>query len=113
MSATTVVFNNRAMVAERDLLKLSTQKYGALTVSGNYAKVAEGLNVTSTRVEKPAAIVQTGAPFLLELATTSRTTPKAPSLFGAKSRHLACFAGSRASRATAATNHIACAQFGT
>src|SRR5262249_17662316 len=72
----TVVFNNGAMAAERDVLKLSTKKYGALTVSGNYAKVAEGLNVASTRVEKPAAIVpaikdavavtETGAPFLLE-----------------------------------------------
>jgi acetolactate synthase-1/2/3 large subunit len=72
----TVVFNNGVMAAERDVLKLSTKKYGALTVSGNYAKVAEGLNVPSTRVEKPAAIVpaikdavavtETGAPFLLE-----------------------------------------------
>jgi acetolactate synthase I/II/III large subunit len=72
----TVVFNNGVMAAERDVLKLSTKKYGALTVSGNYAKVAEGLNVASARVEKPAAIVpaikdavavtETGAPFLLE-----------------------------------------------
>jgi len=72
----TVVFNNGVMAAERDVLKLSTKKYGALTVSGNYAKVAEGLNVASSRVEKPAAIVpaikdavavtETGAPFLLE-----------------------------------------------
>ena len=72
----TIVFNNGVMAAERDVLKLSSKKYGALTVSGNYAKVAEGLNVASTRVEKPAAIVpaikdavavtETGAPFLLE-----------------------------------------------
>ena len=72
----TVVFNNGVMAAERDVLKLSTKKYGALTVSGNYAKVAEGLNVASMRVDKPAAIVpaiknavavtETGAPFLLE-----------------------------------------------
>ena len=72
----TVVFNNGVMAAERDVLKLSTKKYGALTVSGNYAKVAEGLNVASTRVEKPAAIVpaikdavavtDSGSPFLLE-----------------------------------------------
>ena len=72
----TVVFNNGVMAAERDVLKLSTKKYGALTVSGNYAKVAEGLNVASARVEKPAAIVpaikdavvvtETGSPFLLE-----------------------------------------------
>ena len=72
----TIVFNNGVMAAERDVLKLSTKKYGALTVSGNYAKVAEGLNVASMRVDKPAAIVpgikdavavtEAGAPFLLE-----------------------------------------------
>jgi acetolactate synthase-1/2/3 large subunit len=73
----TVVFNNGVMAAERDVLKLSTKKYGALTVGGNYAKVAEGLNVASWPVEKPADIVpaikeavgvtQSGAPFLLEI----------------------------------------------
>jgi acetolactate synthase-1/2/3 large subunit len=72
----TVVFNNGVMAAERDVLKLSTKKYGALTVSGNYAKVAQGLNVDSARVGKPAeivpalkdavAITESGAPFLLE-----------------------------------------------
>ena len=73
----TVVFNNGVMAAERDVLELSTRKYGALTVGGNYAKVAEGLNVAATRVEKPGDIVpaikdavtvtQSGAPFLLEI----------------------------------------------
>ena len=73
----TVVFNNGVMAAERDVLKLSTAKYGALTVSGNYTKVAHGLNVAATRVEKPPEIVpaireavrvtETGAPFLLEM----------------------------------------------
>ena len=73
----TVVFNNGVMAAERDVLKLSTKKYGALTVGGNYTKVAEGLNVAAARVEKPAAIVpaikeavrvtESGAPFLLEI----------------------------------------------
>jgi acetolactate synthase-1/2/3 large subunit len=72
----TVVFNNGVMGAERDELKISDQKYGAMTVSGNYAKVAEGLNVASTRVEKPTDIVpaikdavrvtESGSPFLLE-----------------------------------------------
>jgi thiamine pyrophosphate-dependent acetolactate synthase large subunit-like protein len=47
-----------------------------LTIGGNYAKVAEGLNVAATRVDKPAstaasikeavAITETGVPFLLE-----------------------------------------------
>ena len=73
----TVVFNNGVMAAERDVLKLSTKKYGALSVGGNYAKVAEGLNVASARVEKPAQIApaikdavrvtESGAPFLLEI----------------------------------------------
>src|SRR5579863_9227500 len=73
----TVVFNNGVMAAERDVLKLSTRKYGAMNVGGNYAKVAEGLNVASLRVEKPAAIAgaikeavqvtQSGAPFLIEI----------------------------------------------
>ena len=72
----TIVFNNGVMAAERDVLPISIEKYGALAVGGNYAKVAEGLNVASLRVEKPAEIVpgikkavsvtQSGAPFLLE-----------------------------------------------
>ena len=33
------------MGAERDVLKISDEKYGAMTVGGNYTKVAEGLNV--------------------------------------------------------------------
>jgi acetolactate synthase I/II/III large subunit len=72
----TVVFNNGVMAAERDVLPLSIQKYGALAVGGNYAKVAEGLNVASARVEKPTdivgaikdavAVTESGDPFLLE-----------------------------------------------
>jgi acetolactate synthase-1/2/3 large subunit len=72
----TIVFNNGVMGAERDELKLSDKKYGAMTVGGNYAKVAEGLNVASNRVEKikdivPAikeavGVTESGAPFLLE-----------------------------------------------
>jgi len=72
----TVVFNNGVMGAERDVLKISDEKYGAMAVGGNYKKVAEGLNVAATRVEKPADIVgaineavdvtEKGAPFLLE-----------------------------------------------
>jgi acetolactate synthase-1/2/3 large subunit len=73
----TVVFNNGVMAAERDVLELSTKKYGALTVGGNYAKVAEGLNVAATRVTKPAdvapaikdavRVTESGAPFLVEI----------------------------------------------
>jgi len=73
----TIVFNNGVMAAERDVLKTSTKKYGALTVGGNYTKVAEGLNVAATQVPRPAelvpaikdavAVTQSGAPFLLEV----------------------------------------------
>jgi acetolactate synthase-1/2/3 large subunit len=72
----TVVFNNGVMGAERDVLKISDEKYGSMTVGGNYTKVAEGLNVAARRVEKPGDIVagikeavgvtEAGAPFLLE-----------------------------------------------
>lgn len=72
----TIVFNNGVMGAERDVLKISDEKYGAMTVGGNYTKVAEGLNVAARRVEKPGDIVsgikeavgatEKGAPFLLE-----------------------------------------------
>src|SRR5437660_1263544 len=53
----TVVFNHGVMAAEREVLMISDRKYGAMTVSGNYTKVAEGLNVAARRVEKPIDIV--------------------------------------------------------
>src|SRR6266545_2750888 len=72
----TIVLNNGVMGAEREELKISDKKYGAMTVSGNYTKVAEGLNVPARRVEKtddivPAikeavGITEKGSPFLLE-----------------------------------------------
>lgn len=72
----TVVFNNNIMAAERDVLVGSTEKYGTLTVGGNYALVAEGLGVASCRVEIPSEIIPAieeaikvtgeGRPFLLE-----------------------------------------------
>ncbi len=72
----TVVFNNGVMAAERKVLEVSSGKYNILDVGGNYAKVAEGLNVASLRVDKPsaiagaikeaAAVARGGKPFLLE-----------------------------------------------
>jgi len=57
-------------------VKIYDEKYGDMTVGGNYTKVAEGLNVAATRVEKPGDIVgaikdavgvtEKGSPFLLE-----------------------------------------------
>jgi acetolactate synthase-1/2/3 large subunit len=72
----TIVFNNGVMGAERHVLPISDEKYGTMTVGGNYTKVAEGLNVAARRVEKPGDIVagikeavgttEKGSPFLLE-----------------------------------------------
>ena len=72
----TIVFNNGVMAAEREVLQLATEKYGALNVGGNYTKLAEALNVASRRVDKPdeiaaalteaVQVTETGAPFLLE-----------------------------------------------
>ncbi len=72
----TVVFNNGVMACERHVLETSTEKFGAVNVGGNYAKVAEGLNVASRRVEKPGDLAgaikegieinASGRPFLLE-----------------------------------------------
>jgi thiamine pyrophosphate-dependent acetolactate synthase large subunit-like protein len=73
----TVVFNNGIMAAEREVLKVSDKKFGAMTVGGNYSKVAEGLNVPSIRVErlgdlvpaikKAVGVTESGSPFLLEV----------------------------------------------
>lgn len=73
----TVVFNNQVMACERAVMETSTAKFGALSVGGNYSKVAEGLNVASRRVDKPADITpalkaaldttSSGKPFLLEI----------------------------------------------
>jgi acetolactate synthase-1/2/3 large subunit len=72
----TIVFNNGVMAAERHVMETSIAKYGSITVGGNYAKLAEALNVASRRVEDPAHIIPAieqalevirgGAPFLLE-----------------------------------------------
>ena len=75
----TIVFNNGIMAAERDVLVTSDERYGALSVGGNYTKVAEGLGVAAMRVEAPEAFVPAlreaiettaaGAPFLIECVT--------------------------------------------
>ncbi len=73
----TVVFNNGVMAAERHVMGTSIRKFNSLAVGGNYAKLAESLNVPSRRVEKPAEIIpaikeavdttEKGSPFLLEI----------------------------------------------
>jgi acetolactate synthase-1/2/3 large subunit len=73
----TIVFNNQVMACEREVMKVSTEHFNSLAVGGNYAKVAEGLNVASRRVTDPVDIIPTireaidtteqGAPYLMEV----------------------------------------------
>jgi acetolactate synthase-1/2/3 large subunit len=73
----TIVFNNQVMAAERHVLQRSHDRFRTLDIGGNYAKVAEGLNVAARRVEQPKEIVaalkegvkvtESGKPFLLEV----------------------------------------------
>jgi acetolactate synthase-1/2/3 large subunit len=75
----TIVFNNGVMGAERDVLIVSDEKFGAMTVGGNYTKVADGLGVAAERVETPDAFIPalkraiettaSGQPCLIECMT--------------------------------------------
>ena len=72
----TIVFNNGIMAAERAVLIEADEKYGAMTVGGNYTLVAEGLGVATRRVEHPGdffaaleeaqKVTATDKPFLIE-----------------------------------------------
>ena len=72
----TIVFNNGVMAAERQVMSASIEKFDAIKVGGNYAKLADALNVPSLRVDRPENIaagirhavetVDGGSPFLLE-----------------------------------------------
>ncbi len=76
IASLTIVFNNSVMAAERHVMETSTAKYGAIDVGGNYAKLAEALNVSAMRVDKiehirgaikdAVAHTKSGKPFLLE-----------------------------------------------
>lgn len=75
----TVVLNNNLMGGYEKYLPVATARYGARYLSGNYAKVAEGLGGYTERVEKPeelapairraVAEVEAGRPALLEVMT--------------------------------------------
>ena len=78
----TIVFNNGSMEAERDVLIHSDRRYNALTVGGNYTKVADGLGVAAERVEQADAFVpalkraigttEGGQPCLIECITRQK-----------------------------------------
>jgi acetolactate synthase-1/2/3 large subunit len=53
----TIVINNGLMGGYNKFLPVSTEKYGARYLSGNFSKVAEGLGGYTERIENPADIV--------------------------------------------------------
>ncbi len=79
----TVVFNNGLMGDYEKHLPNATRLYGSRYISGDYAKIAEGLGAYSERVEKPEEIIpavkralqvmQDGRPALLDLVTREET----------------------------------------
>jgi acetolactate synthase-1/2/3 large subunit len=82
----TILFNNSLMGGYEKYLPVSTARYGARFLSGDYARVAEGLGGYTERVEKPHEVVpalrraiaetEAGRPALLEFIT--REEPEYP-----------------------------------
>ncbi len=79
----TIVFNNGLMGDYEKHLPNATRLYGARYITGDYAKIAEGLGAYAERVEKPEEIIpavrravqvtQDGRPVLLEMITREET----------------------------------------
>jgi len=75
----TIILNNSCMGGYGKHLPVATERYGTKFLSGDYAKVAEGLGGYSEKVEKPSDIipaiqrakkvVDSGKPALLEMIT--------------------------------------------
>jgi thiamine pyrophosphate-dependent acetolactate synthase large subunit-like protein len=75
----TILLNNSALGGYEKLMPVATERYRLKFLSGDYAKVAEGLGGYSERVEKPADIIPAiqraqeqiaaGKPALLEVIT--------------------------------------------
>lgn len=75
----TIVLNNSALGGYEKHLPVATERYGTKFLSGNYARVADGLGSYSERVEKPQDIVpaiqrakkvvESGQPALVEMIT--------------------------------------------
>lgn len=75
----TILLNNSAMGGYEKYMPVATERYGTKFLSGDYAKVAEGLGGYSEKVENPADIipaiqrarkqVEAGRPALLEVIT--------------------------------------------
>jgi thiamine pyrophosphate-dependent acetolactate synthase large subunit-like protein len=75
----TIVLNNSALGGYENHMPVATERYGTKFLSGDYAKVAEGLGGYSEKVENPADIIsaihrcqkvlEAGKPALLEIIT--------------------------------------------
>jgi acetolactate synthase-1/2/3 large subunit len=75
----TIILNNSALGGYEKHLPVATERYGTKFLSGDYARVAEGLGGYSERVESPAGIIPAiqraqeqlaaGKPALLEMIT--------------------------------------------
>lgn len=80
----TIVLNNSALGGYENHMPVATERYGTKYLTGDYAKVAEGLGGYSERVENPADIIpaihrcqkvlEDGKPALLEIITREEGT---------------------------------------
>jgi acetolactate synthase-1/2/3 large subunit len=87
----TMILNNGTLGGHNRTLPVATQKYNATNMSGDYAKIGEGLGAHVEKVTKPADIIpalrraieanQAGRPVLMDVVTKDLTgSPKAFSL---------------------------------
>ena len=84
----TVVLNNGYMAAETNATRIASERYDALTQTGDYSAVARALGAWSERVAAPDQITsaikravdatESGTPAVLELMTTQETAVSAP-----------------------------------
>ena len=75
----TIILNNSAVCGLESGLPIAVERYGLKCLTGDYAKVAEGLGAVSKRVERPQEIIpaieraqqvlETGRPALIEVIT--------------------------------------------
>jgi thiamine pyrophosphate-dependent acetolactate synthase large subunit-like protein len=75
-----VLLNNFSMAMELPIMSVSTEKYRATDISGNYAELAKALGGYGERITEPAEIVpairrgiaqtEKGMPALLEFVTS-------------------------------------------
>ena len=79
----TIVLNNGVMCGKEKNLPIAVERYGLKHLTGDYAKIAEGLGAVSERVDHPQAVVPaikraqqvltSGRPALIEMITKEET----------------------------------------